>query len=104
MSVNPGSFETKFWDNEKFPKAVGDLDDSPASRLARRIKDLIKQHAKRRGNPLVFTKKVKEIIETRNPRKNYLIGWDAVFLYWISRFFPQAILDWLVKRVVKRLA
>lgn len=104
VSVNPGSFETKFWQNGKFPKAVGDLGDSPATRLAKRIRGLILKSASRRGNPMVFARKVKEIIENKNPKKNYLIGWDALFLYWVSRFFPQSILDWLVKKVVKRLA
>lgn len=104
VAVNPGSFETKFWQNGKFPKTVGDLTDSPATRLAKRIRELILKSASRRGNPMVVARKIKEIIETKNPKKNYLIGWDAILLYWVSRLFPQSLLDWLVKKVVKRLA
>lgn len=104
VSVNPGSFQTSFWKNEKFPHKEGEAPRSQGSKLNRKIKNLINNTAARRGNPTVVARKIKEIIETESPKRNYLVGYDAILLYLVSRFFPQPCLDWLIKKVVKRLA
>lgn len=104
VALNPGSFETNFWINQKFPKKEGESADSPLWRLSKRIKELTNSRPARRGNPNVVSQKIKEIIENQNPQRNYLIGWDAQFLYWGQRLLPNRFIDWAVKSVVRKLA
>ncbi|OGM27712.1 hypothetical protein A3D00_00455 [Candidatus Woesebacteria bacterium RIFCSPHIGHO2_02_FULL_38_9] len=95
VSVNPGSFETKFWENEKFPKNTR----SSLGKFNERIKAFISRNKRRRGNSMVVAKKIREIIETKNPKKNYLIGWDVIALYLCLVYFLNQLLTGQSKRL-----
>ncbi len=100
VAVNPGSFQTQFWENEKFPVS----NDSPLSGFNLKIKKLIFSQYHRRGDPIKVANAIKQIIETPNPRKNYLVGLDAHLLFIAAKILPYSIQDWIIKKVVKKLA
>jgi short-subunit dehydrogenase len=104
VSVNPGSFRTDFWRKEKYSGSVGESDHSPTGLLTKRLKTILERSSKRGADPLRVARQIEKVIETKNPRKNYTVGWDALAAYWGSRLFPQTLVDWLTKRIVKRLA
>lgn len=101
VSVNPGSFETKFWEN----KIIAEDPKSPLNKFNLKVNGLIdKKKSRLLNDPFKVAKIIKKIIETQNPRKNYLVGWDAYIIYFGSRLLPQRVIDWVIKRFVKKLA
>ncbi len=103
VSVNPGSFKTSFWDNTRYPSCKHLSPKSKLRSLNNKVKEIISKFKRHQG-PEKVALRIKKVIETKNPKRNYLVGYDAVLLYTIHRILPTRIQDWLVKKFVKRLA
>jgi short-subunit dehydrogenase len=87
--VNPGAFETSFSQKKKFPESDQLLENEP---LNQKIKNLLeKPH--HRGHPEIVARTIKKIIETKNPKTNYLVGLDAIGIYCLSKILPLKLRD-----------
>jgi short-subunit dehydrogenase len=103
VSVNPGSFKTNFWENTRYPSCKHLSPKSKIRGLNNKIKKFISQLDRYQG-PNKVAIQIKKIIEITNPKRNYLVGYDARLLYAVHRLLPTSIQDWLIKKFVKRLA
>lgn len=101
VALNPGSFSTKFWQNEQFPPQSSDSNPI-LDGLNHKIKIFTKRN--HLNSPEAVVKKIESIIVAKKRFKNYLVGWDAHLIYFVYRLLPQRIFDWLIKKAVKRLA
>lgn len=103
VSINPGSFKTSFWENTRYPSCKHLSPKSKIRVLNNKIKKLISKIDHTQG-PSKVAVQIKKVIETKNPKRNYLVGYDARLLYLVHRILPTSIQDWLIKKFVKRLA
>jgi short-subunit dehydrogenase len=103
VSINPGSFKTSFWENTRYPSCKHLSPKSKIRGLNNKIKKFISRiHTTQGPNKVAF--KIKKVIETKNPKRNYFVGYDARLLYLVHRILPTSLQDWLIKKFVKRLA
>jgi short-subunit dehydrogenase len=98
VCVNPGSFETAFRQNKKTPSLDQNLNTDTLNQKIHHL--LEKPH--RRGNPKKVALKIKNIIETQNPKANYLIGLDALGIYYLSKILPLKTRD-KVTRLIRQI-
>lgn len=95
VAINPGSHKTDFWKNIKWIKA------SPL--VNQKIASIVEKSKWHRHNALNVAKKIAYIIKILHPKKNYLIGLNAHFIYLLFKLIPYALIDWLGKKVVKKI-
>jgi len=96
--INPGSFETDFRHKEKFSQSEPDSDQKIINQKIKKLLN-VPHH---RGDPNIVASLIKRIIETKNPKPNYLVGLDAWGIYILSNLFSPSTRDWLV-RFIRRL-
>lgn len=96
VSVNPSSHETKFWPNAKFPKTHEPLNKTIADKIHGKLSYF-------RGNPINVANVVEKIINTDNPRKNYLVGISAYAVNFVLKLTPQRVVDFVSKKVMANL-
>ena len=88
-SINPGPFDTKFWDNSKSDIVT---------------QSLLKKAMSRRENPIFFAKKIKEIIERDYIYPRYMVGINAQVMRILYRALPDFILDILTRFIFGKLS
>jgi short-subunit dehydrogenase len=103
VSVNPGSFKTNFWKNTQYPSCKHLSQDSKIRAFNHRLKKIISRLNHHQG-PDKVAHQIKRILKSKNPRRNYFVGYDAHLLYLAHRTLPVFLQDWLVKKFIKRLA
>ena len=96
VSVYPGSFRTKFWENSKWAKGSPDT-----NRKVGIIVNKVKWH---RGDANRVVKLLAKIIETKNPKKNYMVGFNAYLQYYFFKLVPYEFIDWFGKKTVQRIS
>lgn len=96
VSVNPGSYTTKFWENVKFPAEFEPLNNIIAAEIQSKL-------ARFRANPMNVAYAVEKIINTPNPKKNYLVGLGANLIYYGKNFVPNRFVDWFAKLLIRKL-
>ena len=95
VSINPGSHTTNFWKNIKWAKGSPEVN--------KKIKNIVSRIKWHRHNPINVARKIKSIIESEYPKKNYLIGINAVFTYFLFEIIPYDLIDWFGKKIVRRI-
>ncbi len=88
-SINPGPFDTKFWDNSKSDIVT---------------QSLLKKAMSRRENPIFFAKKIKEIIESDYIYPRYMVGTNAQVMRTLYRVLPDFVLDILMRFIFGKLS
>lgn len=96
VSVYPGSFRTKFWENIKWAKGSPET-----NKKIQFISDKIRWH---RGNPIRVARLLERIIRTKNPKKNYIVGLNAHLQYYFFKLVPYGFIDWFGKKIIQRIS
>jgi short-subunit dehydrogenase len=93
VSVNPGSHNTNFWKNVRFPDEPEDLNKIIASEVNSKL-------ARFRGDPMNVVRTIYKIVNSKNPRKNYLVGWSAYIIHYFYPVIPQVVVDFFSKKTM----
>ena len=88
-SINPGPFDTKFWDRSK--------PDSVTQRL-------LEKAMSRREDPMIFARKIEEIISSDYIYPRYMVGINAHVMRVLYRILPDWLLDILMRLIFGRLS
>lgn len=96
VAINPSSHKTKFWENVKFPKEGGFINQ--------KIREMVIKLKHFRGDPKAVAKTILKVIRTKSPHKNYLVGFEASIIYFMSRITPQWLIDWVGKMVIHKIS
>ena len=90
--INPGDFNTNNTTNRQ--KYISTIDDDPYETQFRKTLAIIEKDETGGWPPKVMARKLYRIIETRNPRHNYIIGSFAGKLAVVlKRLFPGKLFD-----------
>ncbi len=99
VSIRPGAFATKFWEvSIEKNKNSENKPDSNQNKYEKEMDFLIKNAQKNAlyaKSPIYAGKKIARIIETKNPKAVYNIGFDAKIAK-LSRFLPQNFVNNLI--------
>ncbi|MBW2649022.1 MAG: SDR family NAD(P)-dependent oxidoreductase [Deltaproteobacteria bacterium] len=79
---------------ENFPQEVFDLYGSDISAVTKVLENKEKIQ-KAAVSADVVAKAVAHALTAKKPKTRYVIGWDAKFGVFLSRFLPDRLLDWL---------
>ena len=96
VSVNPGSYITKFWVNARFP-----VEPEPLNKLI--LSQIHEKFTRLRGNKVNVVSVIEKIINTEHPKKNYLVGISAYTLAFIGWITPAFVIDFVGKKVMASL-
>ncbi|MBU1070918.1 SDR family NAD(P)-dependent oxidoreductase [Patescibacteria group bacterium] len=103
VSINPGSFKTNSKKNTYYPDCKHLSSKSKIRKLNNKFKKITSKLNRHQGPERVAVQ-IKKVIETHNPKNNYLVGYDAKILYLVHKILPTSIQNWLIKKFIKRLA
>lgn len=105
--VEPGSFNTSFWNNLKHAKSLGSP-DSPYKGFSkgalgkwRKVEDRLKALVSASFfNPDAVVNKIYEIAQTESPSLRYPVGLEANAII-LRKLLPQLLWEWLLHKVYK---
>ena len=97
--VEPGVIRTDFQANKIIGREVG-KDGSPYARMSRETELRTKARAVMAKGPARVATRIREVIESGNPRPRYAVGLDARAGTFASRVFPDWLLDFFVRRSI----
>lgn len=103
--VEPGSFNTCFWTNLKYPKAAG-APDSAYGEFSRealgkwaKAKNSLKSFLRSNiSNPEGVVNRIYQIARSKNPSLRYRVGVESGAVL-LRRLIPQPFWDWLLRRI-----
>ena len=95
ISIYPGSFNTNFWNNIKWSHGSDSL-----NKILQKLAGKASAH---RDNPQKVADIILKIINTKSPKRRYIVGWEANLMYGIYRLTPYFILEWIGKKLIKKL-
>lgn len=103
--VEPGSFNTNFWANLKYPRsldseesAYGTFSKRALGRWRRTEKSLKSILRNRFFNPDAVVNRIYQLAETKNPSIRYPVGIEAKAIF-LRKLLPQAVWEWFLHRV-----
>ncbi len=101
VSIRPGAVATKFWESSiKLNEERLNKEDDKFQEAKNFLIDNANKNSLKATNPIYVAKKIAHIIELKNPKEVYNIGFDAKVAK-MSRFLPQKITNFIVKSVLK---
>jgi len=96
--VEPGVFETDLTKNQVVGSSVY-ADDSPyRERLERRR---VSGSGWRRPHPVRVARRIRGIVESRNPKPVYTVGYDAAAGALVAKVLPDRVLDFLLGKALR---
>jgi NAD(P)-dependent dehydrogenase (short-subunit alcohol dehydrogenase family) len=97
--LEPGKFSTNYNANRVIGTHASDP-QSPYQPLIQRLKQKREssKNKNQAGDPVEVARKIAQILVTRQPKQRYLIGEDAQRWYTAAKFFPDSVLEALVKK------
>lgn len=102
--VEPGSFHTRFSDNRKMPQSYM-AESSPYKDLVEkfntRFRKIQKEIFTHSGDPQQVANLVYKIANQTKPSVRYLVGRDAQLYYYLRKFTPDFIWEYILHRIYK---
>ena len=95
VGIYPGSHQTDFWKNIKWGGNFPQTNN--------KIKSIISKISWHRENPIKVALKIKEIIDLKHTRKEYIVGKSAHLIYYAYKLIPYDVFDWLGKKIAGRI-
>ena len=101
VSIRPGAVATKFWENSiKINEESLNKSNQKFDEAKKFLVDNANKNSLKATNPIYVAKKIARIIELKNPKPIYNIGFDAKVAK-LSRFLPQNVVNFIIKSVLK---
>ncbi|MFH1714679.1 MAG: SDR family NAD(P)-dependent oxidoreductase [Elusimicrobiota bacterium] len=98
--VEPGSFETKIFDeNARFAENY-DNTNSKYYKYSCFFNDRRKLLKNKRGNPMRVAKLIEKLVNKKHPGFRNIIGFDAYLVYYSKKILPF----WLYERILSKIA
>jgi len=99
--IEPGSYPTKIFDNNRRYAKNFDNPQSPYYSFSNKMRNMVDEGMKKnRMDPEDIACLVEEIIKSKNPRMRYIPDWTSRILLGLRTFLPFAILAWIIRRAI----
>lgn len=95
--LEPGSCRTPI---VQHAKVAARSIDAYASRRDR-VLALVKAYCEKGTDPIRVARCVDRVIRSRSPRLRYRVGPDVTMSYWLRRFLPESLFQWMVRDYYK---
>lgn len=104
-SIQPGAIQTPIWEKSKAAgdKTIEALPDAGKELYAgaiQRMKELTDSRSGAAAPVDTVVKAVLHAFRSRRAKTHYKVGLDAKGQFWLNRYFPVRLVDWIIAKVI----